>query len=141
MAVDDYFSVEPLIVDRLNGRVADVTIRSSWGMPKIQETPDLPPAVLVLLEADLPGEINLFGDNSTAQKVEQTWTCIVVVNDAKNNAGPLISQVIQAMNGWQPAGTTFSPFKRVKSALTPEYSPNGVYYFPLAFATQFVFNT
>ncbi|MBF0165875.1 MAG: hypothetical protein HQM01_15445, partial [Magnetococcales bacterium] len=114
----------------------DVTIKSTWGMPKIPETFDLPPAVLVILEDDRPGQIN-----DTSQKVEQVWLCLVVVNDPGNEAGPLIAQVIRAMNGWTPDGASFTPFKRVKSSFAPDTSPNGVYYFPLAFSTSFVFNT
>ena len=136
--MDDYLAAEPLIVARLNDQISgNVTIQSTWGMPKIQELPELPPAVLLLLETDHPGEINLAG---TAQKVEQVWTCVVVVKDAETEAGPLISQVIRAMSGWQPAGTTFSPFRRVKSGMNHEYSPSTAFYFPLAFSTSFVFN-
>ena len=133
--MDDYLAVVPLIVARLTAQLAGVTIKSAWGIPKIQEQFDLPPAVLVCLEDDRPDAIV----NVAVQKIEQIWTCIVVVNDPENEAGPLISQVIQAMNGWQPTGTAFSPFKRVKSGFTHECSPTGVFHFPLAFSTQFVF--
>jgi len=134
----DYLAVEPLIVARLKEQLfSDVTIQSTWGTPKIQEMPELPPAVLLLLEADNPGEVNHSG---LAQKIEQIWTCIVVVKDAETEAGPLISQVIKALNGWQPEDTAFSPFRRVKSGFSHEYSPSTVFYFPLAFSTSFVFN-
>ncbi|MEO5330544.1 MAG: hypothetical protein H7839_00865 [Magnetococcus sp. YQC-5] len=136
--MDDYLAAEPLIVARLNDQIDNVSIKSTWGMPKIQETFDLPPAVLIILEADIPGQINLLEDGPS-QLVEQTWLCLVVVGDAQNEAGPLISQVIKALNGWQPSDTSFSPFKRVKSTFVPDYSPNGVYYFPVAFSTNFVF--
>ena len=136
--MDDYLAAEPLIVARLNDQISgNVTIQSTWGMPKLQEHFDTPPAVLILLEDDRPGEVNLSG---TAQKIEQVWTCVVVVKDAENEAGPLISQVIQAMSGWQPEGTTFSPFNRVKSSFKHDYSPSATFYFPLAFSTSFVFN-
>ena len=136
--MDDYLEIEPLIVARLNDQIiGDVGILSTWGMSRLQEHFDTPPAVLILLEDDQPGEVNLSG---TAQKIEQVWTCVVVVKDAENEAGPLISKVIQAMSGWQPAGTTFSPFRRVKSKLNHDYSPSSTFYFPLAFSTSFVFN-
>ncbi|MBF0098021.1 MAG: hypothetical protein HQM04_16290 [Magnetococcales bacterium] len=136
--MDNYFAVEPLIVARLKEQLfSTVTVQSIWGMPKIQEVPELLPSVLVLLEADQPGEINLYG---AAQKIEQVWTCIVVVKDAATEAGPLISQVIQALNGWQPAGTDFSPLRRIKSGFSHDHSPSTAFYFPLAFSTSFVFN-
>lgn len=65
----------------------------------------------------------------------------MVVKNAETEAGHLISQVIRAMAGWKPAGSPFSAFKRVKSVYSPDYSPNGIFYFPLAFATSFVFHT
>ncbi|MBF0402094.1 MAG: hypothetical protein HQL90_15185 [Magnetococcales bacterium] len=135
--MENYLAAESLITARLKARIPDITVQSTWGMSKIQELPELLPAVLVVLEADLPGEINLAG---RAQKVEQVWNCIVVVKDAETEAGPLISQVIQAMSGWQPDDTGFSPFKRVKSGFAHEYSPSTAFYFPVAFATSFVFN-
>ncbi len=135
--MDDYLAAEPLIVARLEDQIPDVTIRSTWGMPKFQEAPDTPPAILLVLENDTPGEMTIDGG---AQLVHQTWTCVVLVSDAANEAGPLLSQVIQAMNGWVPPGEQFSPFRRVKSGMTHDYSPSTVLYFPLAFQTSFVFN-
>ena len=138
--MNDYLAAEPLIVARLKEQITSitVTIKSTWGMPKIQETFDLPPAVMLFLEDDRPGQINMT-DGGAIQKVEQIWLCLVVVSDPQNEAGQLISQVIKAMSGWQPDGATFSPFKRVKSTFVPDCSPNGVYYFPVAFSTSFIF--
>lgn len=136
--MDDYFSVEPSIIARLQEQIQNVKIKSSMGMPKIHESLDLAPAVLVDLEDDRPGQAIGYG---TDQRVEQIWACIVVVKNARSEAGPLISKVINAMNGWRPEDTTFSFFKRVKSNFSPDYSPNGVYYFPLAFSTSFIFNS
>lgn len=134
--MNDYLAAEPLIIARLSDQIANVTINSTWGMPKIQETINLPPAVLVFLEKDKSGEVHL-----SNHKVEQTWLCLVVVQDAKREAGPLISQVIKAMHGWRPEDRTFSIFKRVQSGFAHEYSPTGVLYFPVAFTTEFVFNS
>lgn len=135
--MDDYLSVAPLIEAHLNAEVAGATIKSTWGMPKIFEDFALPPAVMIFLESDRPGEIGNFG---ASQKVEQLWLCLVVVKDSEYEAGPLISQVIRAMNGWKPEGNTFSAFQRAKTNFLHDYSPNGVLYFPLAFTTSFIFN-
>ena len=138
--MDNYLAAEPLIVARLKARLRGITIQSTWGIPKIQERFDTPPAVLLLLEEDRPGEVILCG---TAQKIEQIWTCIVMVKESTDGAGEWISQVIQAMNGWQPDGTTdgtlFTPFKRVPSGFKHDTAPTGAVYFPLAFATSFIF--
>ena len=136
--MDDYLSVATLIEERLNAEVGGATIKSTWGMPKVVEDFELPPAVMIFLEADRPGEIGNFG---ASQKVEQLWLCLVVVKDAEFEAGPMISQVIKAMNGWKPEGGQFSEFKRAKTNFSHDYSPSGVLYFPLAFSTTFIFNS
>ena len=136
--MENYLAAEPLIVARLQEQVTGATVSSSWGMPAIRESHDLPPSVIVFLEDDAPGAV---ADSGAAQKVEQTWLCLVVVRDAEADAGSLISKVIRAMAGWKPAGSGFSVFKRVKSGYSPDYSPNGIFYFPLAFATSFVFHS
>ncbi|MBF0263607.1 MAG: hypothetical protein HQL97_17415 [Magnetococcales bacterium] len=133
----DYFALEPLIIARLREKLTDISIRSTWGAPKIHETTDLPPAILLFLEDDQPGSVV---ENGACQKIEQTWLCLVVVNDPGNEAGPLISRVIRALSGWTPAESRFAAFKRVRSNFSPDCSANGVYYFPLAFSTSFVFN-
>ena len=135
--MNDYLEAESLIVARLEDQIRDAQVHSSWGKPVIKETHELPPSVLVFLEDDRPGKT---ADGGGAQKIEQVWLALVVVLDAENDAGPLISQVIRAMAGWKPQGSRFSPFQRVKSAFSPDYSPNGVFYFPIAFSTTFVFN-
>jgi hypothetical protein len=136
--MEDYLEVEPLIKARLKEKIPDAQILSSWGQPAIKENHDLPPSVMVFLENDRPQESVATGRN---QKIEQTWLALVVVQDAENEAGPLISKVIRALSGWLPKDSRFSPFKRIKSSYVPDYSPNGIFYFPLSFSTVFVFNS
>ena len=136
MSMDNYFEVEPLIVARLKDKIRDAQILSSWGQPVIKETSDLPSSVMVFLEEDRPGETVANGQN---QKIEQVWLTLVVVRDAENEAGPLISHVIKTLAGWRPEDERFSAFQRVRSSFVPDYSPNGIFYFPLSFSTQFVF--
>ena len=121
---------------RLKEQVPEVQTLSSWGQPVIKESHDLPPSVMVFLENDQPGDVVARGRN---QKIEQTWLALVVVKDAENEAGPLISQVIRALAGWCPEGGRFSVFQRVRSSFLPDYSPNGIFYFPLSFSTTFAF--
>ncbi len=133
--MDDYLALEPLIIARLNDQISGVTIKSTWGLARFVENFDTPPAILLVLESDMPGEINVSG---SAQVVDQVWTCFVIVKDSANEAGPLISQIIKAMNGWVP-DPSCTPFNRIKSGFKHEYSPTGAMYFPLAFETRFVF--
>jgi hypothetical protein len=136
--MEDYLEVEPLIKTRLKEKIPNAQILSSWGQPVIKESHDLPPSVMVFLENDRPQDSVATGRN---QKIEQTWLALVVVKDAENEAGPLISKVIRALSGWLPQDSRFSPFKRTKSSYVPDYSPNGIFYFPLSFSTVFVFNS
>ena len=52
--MDDYCAAGPLIAARLTAQLAGVNIKPTWGIPRIQEQFDLPPAVLVSLEDDRP---------------------------------------------------------------------------------------
>ncbi len=134
--MESYLELEPLIVARLKEKIRDAQILSSWGQPVIKETAELPSSVMIFLEEDRPEEAVARGRN---QKIEQTWLALVVVRDAENEAGPLISRVIRALSGWRPEGDRFSVFQRVRSSFLPDYSPNGIFYFPLSFSTRFVF--
>ena len=136
--MNDYLEVEPLLVARLKEKIPDAQILSSWGQPVIKESHNLPPSVMVFLENDGPKENVAAGRN---QKIEQTWLALVVVQDAENEAGPLISKVLRTLSGWVPEGNRCGPFKRVRSSYMPDYSPNGIFYFPLSFSTMFVFNS
>ena len=135
--LNDYLALEPLIVARLSDELADLNVKSTWGMAKIIEKFDLPPALLVFLEADKPGAVTHDG---TTHKVEQVWLCVLLVGDAENEAGEYISKIIRAMSGWTPDRKIYTPFARTASKFAPDYTPNGIYYFPLAFSTTFVFN-
>ncbi|MBF0421094.1 MAG: hypothetical protein HQL78_13135 [Magnetococcales bacterium] len=57
------------------------TVKSTWGLPRIQENFDLAPAVLIFLEDDRPGQ-----ERKKKKKVEQVWLCLVVVNDVEKEA-------------------------------------------------------
>ncbi|ABK43779.1 hypothetical protein Mmc1_1268 [Magnetococcus marinus MC-1] len=134
--MQNYLQIEGLIVQRLKDQLEGIRVLSSWGMPVIHEEAELPPTVIIFLEEDKPGPIQ-----GNQQKVEQTWLCLVVVRDAESDAGALISRVITAVVGWTPDRTLFKPFQRTASAYSPDYSPNGIFYFPLAFETSFLFKT
>ena len=137
--MDGYLAAGPLIKARLKSQLSsNIAIQSTWGMSKIQENFDMPPAVLIMLEDDQPAQEVFEG---TLQKVIQTWMALVVIHDTEDSAGETISNVYQALAGWSPDRNLFSPFRRVKSSYKPDVSPNGVSYFPLSFETSFMFNT
>lgn len=135
--MDDYLEAGGLIISRLKERLPDLRVVPSWSLAEIRETPDLAPSLLVFLEGDSPGEGI---PNGSSHKVEQRWAVVVIAHDAEGEAGVMISRTLAALAGWRPPGGRFLPLKRVASSHTPDRTPAGVFYFPVAFATGFVFN-
>ena len=135
--MDDYLEAGGLIIARLRERLPELRVDPSWSLAEIRETQDLAPSLLVFLEGDSPGDSVPDG---TSHKVEQRWAVVVIAREAEGEAGSMISRTIAALAGWRPPGGRFSPLKRVASSHTPDRTPAGVFYFPVAFATGFVFN-
>lgn len=135
--MNDYLVLESLITDRLKDQIDGITARQIRGLPKVHEAFDLAPAVLVTLDTDNPGAV---ANNGATHKVEQIWVCILAVDSTDSKTGSYLSQIICALSGWSSDAKRFSPFVRVPTKFMPDVSPNGVYYFPLAFSTSFVFN-
>jgi len=135
--MDDYLEAGGLIIARLKERLPDLRVAPSWSLAEIRETPELAPSLLVFLEGDTPGEGI---PNGCDHKVEQRWAVVVIARDAEGEAGFMISRTLSALAGWRPPGGRFSSLRRVASSHTPDRTPAGVFYFPVAFATGFVFN-
>ncbi|MBF0137469.1 MAG: hypothetical protein HQL65_14625 [Magnetococcales bacterium] len=136
--MDNYVTVGGLIVDRLKEKLPDLLrIEFIWGKNAIREASDIVPSLMVFLEMDVPGQSSPDGREHT---VEQQWAVVLVTRDSEGEAGPLISKMISALAGWRPQSGRFSSLKRVQSSHVPEWSANGVLYFPVVFSTGFVFN-
>ena len=145
--MDDYLTVESLIIARLQQRLGNgVRVLTAQDLAGVQELSQFHPAVHLLLTGDNPTEAVARGRN---QKIEQQWTVIVVTKSvkemktgagARSIAGPLIADVMRALSGWSP-GERFIPLMRTRTPYRPQHSPGGFFYFPVAFATGFVFNT
>ena len=131
----DYLAVGGLLLARLRSRLPDLRVASTWGLSEIREYSGHD-QILVLLEKDVPGESASRGYENL---VTQRWCVVVVVRDAQTEAGVIISKVINAIAGWKPEVGGFSPFQREVSSHNPDWTAAGFYYFPVAFATSFVF--
>lgn len=138
----DYLAAEELIITRLGPSGKNVTrhILSATDLAGVDEQKQLTPAVFVLYDGDRLGDSA--GRNS-GQMIYQKWLLIVAVRNvkgqktgkgARDEAGPIITKVLDAMLGWSP-GTDYQPMQRVV-APRPGYSPGGYAYFPLAFETR-----
>lgn len=140
--MDNHLALEALLIERIKSAVPE--FRDVFGMADLaamQESSQVTPAAHVIYQGDaIPSGSN------TSQKltlVEQTWLVVVTVRSARDTragsgareeAGGLISRVIEALSNWQPA-PEFRPLVRV-NAPRPGFNA-GFGYFPLAF--KFVF--
>lgn len=136
--MDDYLAAGPLIAARLREMLPDANLFESRGKPALHETPTLAPAIILLLEDDLPDDGN---GRFAVTKITQTWVCLVATRDEDRSAGIIIARVMSALSGWRLPGGVFLPLRRVRSAYPIENSPGGINYFPVAFQTEFVFTS
>jgi hypothetical protein len=139
----DHLVLEEAIRARLEAQVASarhhLTVADLEG---VQEEEQKHPAVHVVYNGDQVG-----GDSGDgwAQKITQDWMVVVAVRNqrggrsgsgARGEAGPIVSEVLTAMQGWSPEPATFDPFVRV-SAPGPAAPGAGFFYVPLVFRTGF----
>lgn len=144
--MDNHLALEGLLIERLKSAVPE--FRAVPGMADLaamQESSQITPAAHVIYWGDTVPSGNSAGQGS-AQMVAQTWMVVVAVRSARDTrggsgareeAGTLMSDVIQALSGWMP-GPGYLPMRRV-NAPRPGFSA-GFGYFPLAFETRFVTN-
>ncbi len=138
----DYLAAEGLIVGRLEASLgAQVrAVFSAADLAGVAEQAQITPAVHVVYDGDRLGDE---AGRHRAQQVYQRWLVIVAVRNAKGqatgkgareSAGPIISAVLAALQGWQPS-PDHQPLRRI-DAPRPVFSPGGFAYFPLAFETR-----
>jgi hypothetical protein len=147
---ENYFFLEPLIVERLESRLVDANgTRLARVMTSIDlagfERKDRPaPAVDVVLLDDNPVDETKSG---ASVKVTQTWVCVAVVenfrdargaNPARQDAGALVGAVFSAMQGWE--WERLQRFSRAKFSRPIRADGFGRVYYHLAFKTEFVFS-
>jgi hypothetical protein len=98
------------------------------------------PKAFVGFDGEIPGDVA--GDGFT-HLVAQRWLVVLAVGNYRNadtaqgvtaDAGPLLSELVQALTGWTPMG--FTRLER-QAAPRPGYLA-GVGFFPLVFATTLV---
>lgn len=141
--MDDYLAAESAIVAQLKDRVANVHILSAAELAGVPQKGQVTPAVHVIYGGDqVPTASADRGYSGKPQKVLQKWLAVIAVRNAgsqvtgekqREQAGPIISQVIAALAGFE-AGKGFGPMMRI-NAPAPAY--NGTFaYFPLQFTTE-----
>lgn len=144
--ISDYLAAEPLLIARLRAAVAGFrAVLGAADLDGVAEGAQTVPAAHVIYDGDaLPGGDASRGGAGAAQMVAQRWLVVVAVRNvrqaatgdgARGEAGPLISQTLAALSGWQPS-PSFRPLRRVAGP-RPGYNA-GFGYFPLLFEAQLV---
>jgi len=111
----------------------------------VQERQQVTPAVHVIYQGDdVPTGQHDRGYFGSPQVVHQRWLVAVAVRNVRGiregtamreEAGPILAQVITALEAWQPPAP-WRPMKRAPSP--PPWYSNGFGYFPLLFTTEVV---
>ncbi|MBF0186014.1 MAG: hypothetical protein HQM06_16715 [Magnetococcales bacterium] len=144
--MNDFLQLEAKIVARLNEQLPDLQVYNTAGAMAAEESSMPYTALYVWFVDAVPGEAM---PQHQQQKVKQNWTVELAVKNlfqvqsgegARQEAGPLISKVLQAMIGWNPDPKRYiKPFQWVGSAHKIGYSPEGFIYFPMQFSIEFIF--
>lgn len=140
--LSDYLAAGPFIIDRIRDAVSGVaSVLPARDLANVVETTLQSPSVFVVYDGDRLGDASSTG---RAQAIRQRWLIVLAVRNARQadggaglaaEAGPLISDLLQSLQGWQPS-PDFRPLIRV-AAPHPGYSPAFAYY-PLAFECQII---
>lgn len=144
--MSDYLVLEDLLVERLRDKLPDLkAILTATDLADVQAQRLTQPAAHVIYLGD---EVDQGAGNQSgsgiAQAVTQQWMVVLVVkfagaiSNGKGNrriAGPLITQLLQALSGWQP-NAPLTPLKRINA---PKVGyENGFAYYPFAFKTTYL---
>jgi len=142
--LDNYLSVEPLIKARLQEAARELPkVLAADDLEGVKEASQMTPAIHLL---NLPDYIPQGkGDSAIrgkSQIVHQRWLTVIVVKNVRDAAalrqaaGPLISGVIKALQGWKPSKEHGEMYR--KDAPYRQTYRNGFGYFPLLFTTRII---
>lgn len=146
MVNKDYLFFEPLFVERLLAETTGfIEVTGAAGLAQIVGDSVPAPAAYVVYMGDvvseLPGATG--GHLARQQYITQLWAIVICIYHAdgrglgeamSNTAGPLISNTITALCGWQPVKSC-RPVRRHPQQLQTKYE-NGYGYYPLIFQVQ-----
>lgn len=140
--IEDWLMVGRLIGARLRDKIPELTeVQQVVSIAAIEDLTPAVPAVLIMWDGDDVAETSSTG---AAQVIWQRWLAVLTVRSAAHSntgggiiheAGPYLSRMIGALNGWQPSGLT-RPLARV-SGLKPGFVA-GYGYYPLTYKAAVV---
>ena len=141
-----HLSAETIITDQLKAGVDSIAnnrVLNAADMEGMTENSQPAASLQVIFfdEAPVSGKNGVSAHN---QLVDQFWLVVVVVRNvkaasgvnARNDAGPIISDVIAALHHFDMGGHPFMKLVRVKAPVRATYR-NGFFYFPMMFKTRF----
>lgn len=145
--MNNYFYLEALIKERLINRVTQInpgSIFSAADLEGVKEAAQVTPALHVIFFDDEPGNT---ADLEYMQKVTQLWAVVLVTKNVRNvtgeaardTAGAVILNLLQALQGWVP-DEGFSPLRRRKAPFRASQYKSGFLYSSFLFATSFLTN-
>lgn len=123
------FALGPLIGARIQEEIPGMTVTYPKGMPTLEVSANLPPAVLIILDEEHPPESF---DNGKSIKRSQTWAVVHITNSAEE-AGVMIQSTIAALDGWKPTGSFYHPIRHTASG-QQTWSLNGIHHYVLYFS-------
>lgn len=132
--------LEQLLKTAVAGAIPAVHVLTAADLADVKESAQKTPAVHLIY-----GGYGVVEDLGTAWKLAHTWYAVVVVRNvatqrtgkaARQNAGPLVTQVVGALVGANPPGAT----RALKLVSPPPASYNaGHQYIPSAFEVETIF--
>ena len=141
--MDNYLSAEPAIIARLKASVPELLgVFSASDLEGVVEAQQTTPAAHVLYFGDKVVDGSGRSSTGEVQCVDQLWYVVLAVRNARNqitgqaaraDAGPLISKILKALQGWVPT-QAHGPLKRINGA-GPGFK-SGFAYLPFCFTTR-----
>jgi hypothetical protein len=141
--IENYLAAEALIIarlqDRLTGEAAVRAVLGAWDMAQIEESTQPTPAVHIYYDRD-----DVLAGGGKDIRINQVWTIAVAIRNhsdilgiaARQDAGPILSAVHQALQGWKPSAQ-HGAMNRTNGP--PHWlSDSGISYHPLTFTTLIV---
>jgi len=136
-----------ILETRIRARIEDRLPALAGNVMLVNDPADVVQKAAAVTVWIAPGLTRMEADRSgRALDCLQRWQVILTVRNvskirsgrpARSQAGPIVSQLLDALSGWHPG----SPFGALR-AVTPPAAPfadQGVFFYPLEFETRFAY--
>lgn len=143
----DYLALEAALIARLQAKVTGVrAVLPAAHLDGVIETKQVAPAIHVIYHGSRPNTGDGgSGGRGAIQVSLQRWLMVAVVRNvakdgsgvaSRNDAGPIIGAMLEALQGWDAGLVGFGPLKR--AAEPAPLIQNGFGYFPHLFENSVI---